>query len=67
MENGEQTAHHLILTKFMKKITVLLLSIGAVEIHRKIFNKNNDLIDNEFITENHAIMMYEPLLEEPSE
>lgn len=37
------------------------------EIHRKVFNKNKNFIDDEFITENHAIMMYEPLLEKPSE
>ncbi len=37
------------------------------EIHRKVFNKNKDFIDDEFITENHAIMMYEPLLENPGE
>lgn len=32
-------------------------------IYRKVFNLNKELIDDEFITENHAIMMYEPLLE----
>ena len=33
-------------------------------IHRKVFNLNKEQIDDEFITENHAIMMYEPLLEQ---
>lgn len=32
------------------------------KIHRKVFNIENELIDDEFITENHAIMMYEPML-----
>ncbi|BBH24389.1 hypothetical protein Back11_57340 [Paenibacillus baekrokdamisoli] len=31
-------------------------------IFRKVFNMDNELICDEFITENHAIMMYEPLL-----
>lgn len=35
-------------------------------IHRKKFNLNKQQIDDEFVTENHAIMMYEPLLAEPS-
>lgn len=35
-------------------------------IHRKKYNLQNDLIDDEYITENHAIMMYEPLLAENS-
>ncbi|QED46585.1 VanW family protein [Cytobacillus dafuensis] len=34
-------------------------------IHRKIFNKEKVQIDDEFVTENHAIMMYEPLLDQP--
>lgn len=34
------------------------------KIFRKVFNTDNELIDDEFITENHAIMMYEPLLTE---
>lgn len=34
-------------------------------IHRKIFNFDKVQIDDEFVTENHAIMMYEPLLEPP--
>lgn len=33
-------------------------------IYRKVFNINYEQIDDEFITENHAIMMYNPLLEE---
>lgn len=32
-------------------------------IYRKIFNVDNELINDEFLTENHAIMMYEPMLE----
>ncbi|MFA9556855.1 VanW family protein [Evansella sp. AB-rgal1] len=32
------------------------------KIHRKVYNMGNVQIDDEFITENHAIMMYEPLL-----
>ncbi|WP_137790391.1 VanW family protein [Bacillus sp. E(2018)] len=32
-------------------------------IHRKVFNRQRKQIDDEYITENHAIMMYEPLLE----
>lgn len=35
------------------------------KIYRKIYNTAGDLIDDEFITENRAIMMYEPML--PSE
>ncbi|MDP4084585.1 MAG: VanW family protein [Bacillota bacterium] len=34
-------------------------------IYRKIFNRSNMQIDDELIAENHAIMMYEPLLEKP--
>lgn len=34
------------------------------KIYRKVYNLENELIDDEFITENHAIMMYEPLLTE---
>ncbi|MGM9950080.1 MAG: VanW family protein [Lysinibacillus sp.] len=33
-------------------------------IHRKVFNGDNEQLRDEFITENHAIMMYEPLLEQ---
>ena len=33
-------------------------------IYRRIFNLNRDLVDDEFITENHAIMMYQPFLEQ---
>jgi vancomycin resistance protein VanW len=32
-------------------------------IYRKVFNKQKQQIDDEYVTENHAIMMYEPLLE----
>jgi vancomycin resistance protein VanW len=32
------------------------------KIFRKVFNLDHVLIEDEFITENHAIMMYEPLL-----
>ncbi|CAG9620504.1 VanW family protein [Sutcliffiella rhizosphaerae] len=32
-------------------------------IHRKVFNNQNQQVDDQYITENHAIMMYEPLLE----
>jgi vancomycin resistance protein VanW len=31
-------------------------------IFRKVYNLNDDLVDDEFITENHAITMYEPFL-----
>jgi vancomycin resistance protein VanW len=34
------------------------------QIFRKVFNKADEQIDDEFITENHALMMYEPLLEQ---
>jgi len=33
-------------------------------IHRKVYNMDSELIDDQFITENRAIMMYEPLLAE---
>jgi len=36
-------------------------------IARRIYNKSNEMINDEYIIENHAIMMYEPLLEESSE
>lgn len=35
-------------------------------IHRHVYTLHNELIADEFVTENHAIMMYEPLLEPPS-
>ncbi|WP_069999955.1 VanW family protein [Cellulosilyticum sp. I15G10I2] len=35
------------------------------KIYRKVYNIENELVDDEFITENHAIMMYEPMLAEP--
>ncbi|MFS1513116.1 VanW family protein [Chengkuizengella sp. SCS-71B] len=31
-------------------------------IHRKVFNLYNEYIDDQYLTENHAIMMYQPLL-----
>lgn len=31
-------------------------------IYREVYNMNNECIDDEFITENHAITMYEPFL-----
>ncbi|MFL8935374.1 VanW family protein [Rossellomorea oryzaecorticis] len=34
------------------------------QIFRKVFNRTGAQIDDEFITENHALMMYEPLLEQ---
>jgi vancomycin resistance protein VanW len=36
------------------------------QIWRKIFDTSGDLIDDQFLLENHAIMMYSPLLDEPS-
>lgn len=35
-------------------------------IHRKVYNMDDELIDDEFITENKAIMMYEPMLAVPT-
>ncbi|HZK70056.1 MAG TPA: vancomycin resistance protein, partial [Clostridia bacterium] len=35
-------------------------------IARRIYNKSNEMINDEYIIENHAIMMYEPLLGESS-
>ena len=32
-------------------------------IHRKVYNLEGEIIDDEYVTENHAIMMYQPLLE----
>jgi len=32
------------------------------EIHREVYNINDELVDDEFITENHALMVYEPFL-----
>lgn len=34
-------------------------------IYREVYNMNQECIDDEFITENHAITMYEPFLAEP--
>jgi vancomycin resistance protein VanW len=36
------------------------------KIHRKVYNIDNKLIDDEFVAENHAIMMYEPMLSDGS-
>ena len=33
-------------------------------IHRKVYARDGELIDDEYVTENHAIMMYEPMLTE---
>ena len=35
------------------------------KIHRKVFNLQHEQIDDDFISENHAIMMYEPMLSAP--
>lgn len=32
-------------------------------IYRRVYNLNNECIDDQYITENHAIMMYQPLLQ----
>ncbi len=32
-------------------------------IFRRIYNIDNEFMDDEFVTENHAIMMYQPLLQ----
>jgi len=34
------------------------------ELYRLVYNENGDLIDEEYITENHALMMYSPFLPE---
>lgn len=36
-------------------------------IYRRVFNRQKQLVDDQYITENHAIMMYEPLLEGTAE
>ncbi|WP_156509955.1 VanW family protein [Rossellomorea aquimaris] len=36
------------------------------QIYRKVYNRERVEIDDQFITENHALMMYEPLLEQKS-
>lgn len=33
-------------------------------IHRKVLNRDDELISDEYVTENHALMMYAPLLEQ---
>ncbi|OWZ82895.1 VanW family protein [Natranaerobius trueperi] len=35
-------------------------------IHRKVYNQKNELINDEYVTENHAIMMYQPFLQKAS-
>lgn len=39
--------------------------IRTNQIYRLIRNTHNEVVTDEFITENHALMMYEPLLKEP--
>jgi len=36
-------------------------------IHRKVYDLDQNIIDDEFVTENHAIMMYPPFLAEAKE
>jgi len=36
-------------------------------IHRKVFDRNNNLIDDEFVVGNHALMMYPPFLTDSAE
>lgn len=36
-------------------------------IYRKVLNRQMELIEDEYLTENHALMMYEPFLEEISQ
>ncbi len=36
-------------------------------IHRRVLDRQDNLIDDEYVTENHAIMMYEPLLQSGDE
>jgi vancomycin resistance protein VanW len=33
-------------------------------LHRKVYNSQGEMMDDQYITENHALMMYEPLLEQ---
>ncbi|WP_170949417.1 hypothetical protein [Ureibacillus acetophenoni] len=33
------------------------------KINRRVYNLNGEFLDDEFVTENHALMMYEPFLE----
>ena len=35
-------------------------------IHREVYNINNELVDDEFVAENHALMVYEPFLNDSS-
>jgi vancomycin resistance protein VanW len=34
-------------------------------IYRRIFNEKKELIDDQYVTENHALMMYQPFLASP--
>ncbi|MBP3962895.1 VanW family protein [Paenibacillus lignilyticus] len=34
-------------------------------LHRRVYNQANEMVKDEYITENHALMMYAPLLTEP--
>jgi len=36
-------------------------------IRRRVFDTDNKQVEDDFITENHAIMMYEPMLPEYKE
>lgn len=36
------------------------------ELHRRIFDENKHCIKEEFVAENHALMMYQPFLSEPT-
>ena len=33
-------------------------------IHRKVFDLDKNMVDDEYITENHALMMYQPFLQQ---
>ncbi len=35
------------------------------KLYRRVYNSMNEVINDEYITENHALMMYQPFLEEP--
>jgi vancomycin resistance protein VanW len=32
-------------------------------LYRKVYNNNSDLVDDEYLVENHALMMYQPFIE----
>lgn len=38
--------------------------LTIIEHHRHVFDEKSELVDDEYIVENHAIMMYQPFLEE---